>query len=163
MKTTASNLLFWERALMNPRNVWGMIIIILGVLSVLGAMNGFYELYVFEQDTVAMSKMVESSPFASPEIATAFGIDTDNVKKSFNQERIKCFAALLLGILLSVVGTLMLKKKVDEIPNQLDIDYESEDFTFDEAISETNEDDTRWMPPEMREGLRRTKNSSFKF
>jgi len=150
---------------MEPKKVWSVIIIVLGVSIVIGGFQGLYFAYFCEREIASYDNQAEyfDKTFhrnygeSSSTYLNLYKILTSDMDRSFSTEKIICFFSMLIGAVCSIVGTLLLKKKVK--PNNPDHNDKQFNFNIAEVKQDNSkkdkikDDDTRWMPPEMRKRL----------
>lgn len=150
---------------MNPKNVWGIILIILGILFIFSGLNEFRTISLVENEISLLNKTAIS--FLGKSYSNLFGMD--NSKELLRNEKIKCVLSVLLGIAGAFFGTLMLNRNAVPKANQLingnnhDDSWklsDNEKFKTESDEAKTKDDNTKWMHPDMREHHNK---SSFKF
>jgi drug/metabolite transporter (DMT)-like permease len=107
---------------MSPKKVWGVILIVLGVLAVLGGANNYHELEVAGDVLIATEQSLARNfgQFAS---GTLGGFDAHGL---IQREKMSSIAGMLVGILLSIIGTMMLRSTTPQIVYVYDREDERE-------------------------------------
>jgi hypothetical protein len=101
---------------MNPKSVWGIIFIVLGVVAVIGGIGSYY------QTTVAGNEILSVTE-TTFRIAARFGLgnlDTTDYRGLIVREQMFCIVSLVLGVLFCISGTLMIQ---DHPPQPLPVTY----------------------------------------
>jgi hypothetical protein len=96
---------------MSPKKVWGVILIVLGVLGVLGGTNNYHELEV-AGDVLVAAEQSFSGNFGQYVSGTFGGFDPHGL---IEREKWSSIVGVLVGILLSIIGTLMLRSTTPQI------------------------------------------------
>lgn len=139
---------------MNAKSVWGVVLILLGVFFVLSSLTTLGEIQFFEDEITpsinSLSKLFGNSAYQ-------FNRDINGyMNDELTKAKAGCFFRMILGILLSVIGTWMLKTNpLKKLNFDEEIDYSElteRKWRLDSNSEKENapDDDTRWMPPEMR-------------
>ena len=105
---------------MDPKKVWGLIIIILGVISILYGFNNYSDHNFLEKESIStdlmLSNMVGKS-FSKPMVF-------NGVSKTINSQTYRSIIFILIGIAASIVGALMISL-IKSKPSFIDyIDFE---------------------------------------
>ena len=109
---------------MNPKKVWSIILIVLGVLFILGGINGCYEASFYGNEIESSGKLIQK--YGGKLGSELF--DVEYYRGVILKEKIKCVLFLLLGVAGAIGGTLMLKKSDSYIPidENVEDDFETE-------------------------------------
>ena len=152
---------------MEPKKVWGVVLIVLGVFFVLGGIHRYSVANFYEKEISSLDKAMQSM---DKEYLKTFGNSNANLfsafydknenEKLFKNAKISCIFSVLLGIACSVFGTFLLKKTNTKIPIEPIVKKNFDELKLNLNVTEKNQtnsaedkkkdDDTRWMPPEMR-------------
>jgi hypothetical protein len=116
---------------MNPKMVWSIVLIVLGVLFILGGVNGCYETSIFGKEIESSGKLINKY---GGKIGREI-FDVEHYRGLILKEKIKYFLFLLLGVAGAVSGTLMLKKSDFRIPVNED---------FEDDFEKESSDDGKW-------------------
>jgi ABC-type phosphate/phosphonate transport system permease subunit len=92
---------------MTPKKVWGVILIVLGVLSIIGGFQNFYVADFAEKEIISINDQFSK---ISPKFSLKNFDNTDYARK-FKETRLNALFGILFGILLSIIGTCMLKER----------------------------------------------------
>ena len=91
---------------MTPKKVWSIILIVLGVLSVIGSAASYHEIEVAGSVVSALdastSKFIGHSSMKTSDIF--------DVQEIMKRKKILLLVGIYLGVLMSAIGTLMVKK-----------------------------------------------------
>ena len=90
---------------MNPKKVWSIILIVLGVLFILGGINGCYEASFYGNEIESSGKLIQK--YGGKLGSELF--DVEYYRGVILKEKIKCVLFLLLGVAGALSGTWMLK------------------------------------------------------
>ena len=90
---------------MNPKKVWSIILIVLGVLFILGGINNYHDASLFGKEIESMDKMVKKY---GGKVATEL-YNADQYRGLAQREKFKSVLLILLGIAGAISGTWMLK------------------------------------------------------
>ena len=96
---------------MSPKKVWGVILIVLGVLGVLGGANNYHELAVAGDVLIAAEQTVTRN-FGQYASGTLRGFDAHGI---IAREKWSSIAGVLVGIMLAIIGTMMLRRATPQI------------------------------------------------
>ena len=111
---------------MNPKKVWSIILIVLGVFAVIGGASSYQKLEVLGNSMVVF----DASVVKTPDQSTTGAFGSSQVQGSLYREKVLSIIGLLIGISLSAIGTLMIKenraKPVIEFENEFEIDADKE-------------------------------------
>ena len=116
------NILMIERFTMNPKKVWAIVLVVLGVLFILAGINGCYEASFYGNEVESSGKLINKY---GGKIGREF-FNVEYYRGVILKEKIKCIFILLLGVAGAIGGTLMLKKSDSYIP--IDENVEDDDF-----------------------------------
>jgi hypothetical protein len=107
---------------MSPKKVWGVILIVLGVLGVLGGANNYHELEVAGGLLIAADQTL-SRNFGQYASGTLGGFDAHGL---IAREKWSSIGGVVVGILLAIIGTMMLRRATPQIVYVYDRDDEEE-------------------------------------
>ena len=111
---------------MSPKKVWSIILIVLGVFAVIGGAGNYHKLQISGSSTLALD---ESLAITSGQYSTSISEGSDNQGFVY-REKVLSIIGLLIGISLSVIGTLTIKenraKPAMEFENEFEIDADQE-------------------------------------
>ena len=96
---------------MSPKKVWGVILIVLGVLGVLGGANNYHELEV-AGDVLIAAEQSFSRNFGQLASGSLGGFDAHGI---IAREKWSSIAGVLVGIMLAIIGTLMLRRATPQV------------------------------------------------
>lgn len=141
---------------MNAKKVWGIILIIVGVLFILGGASKYYDTLVIEKSLSTLDQM--TNQMIGKSNADLFGLNKyvaanqRMTSELFNDLKIRYVLFILLGIFCSINGTFLLNNASPLKTKHPTDDYsngytETTPSVFCED-TETNEpkDDSKWMP-----------------
>ncbi len=111
---------------MSPKKVWSIILIVLGAFAVIGGAGNYHKLELVGRSTLAGDASVAET---SGQFSTSAFEGSDNQGFVY-REKVLSIIGLLIGISLSVIGTLMIKETrtepVIEFENEFEIDADQE-------------------------------------
>jgi len=96
---------------MSPKKVWGVILIVLGLLSVIGGTNNYHELEVAGYVLIAAEQSF-ARDFGQHALGTVGGFDAHGL---IEREKWSSIAGVLVGVMLAIVGTMMLRRATPQI------------------------------------------------
>ncbi len=92
---------------MNPKRVWGIILIVVGVIAVIGGGGSYYQTTVFGNEILSMTE-------TTFRLAARFGLgnlDTTDYRGLIVREQVLSIVTAVMGILFCIAGTLMIQDK----------------------------------------------------
>ncbi len=115
-------------AAMNPKKVWGIVLILLGVLFVLDGISGYHDTSFYGNEIESMGRMIKKyGGKVGNELYNA-----DQYQDIIRKEKIKYIFILLLGVAGAIGGTLMLKDSY----TPKTIEYDEDQFETEPAENE---------------------------
>lgn len=91
---------------MNPKRVWGIVLIVLGVIAVLQGLNSYHGMKVADSGVRSMDAAISN-------FESTFGVkipDNTHYEALSRREKWLSLMTVLLGISLSIIGTYMIKE-----------------------------------------------------
>lgn len=154
---------------MNPKNVWGIILIVLGVLFILNGIIDFQEISVVENEISLLNKTYIR--FFGKSNLNLLEDGLNHSHALLQNAKVKCTLSILLGIAGAFFGTLMLKGRGSSRPSKIEQHVTSynndplqsminDKFSMQNQKDKSENDNLRWMHPDMRKDCNK---KSFKF
>ena len=108
---------------MSPKKVWSIILIVLGVLFILGGINGYHETSFYGDEIESMGRMIKKY---GGNVANKF-FNADQNHGIIRKEKFKNILILLLGVAGAIIGTSMLKNSnLSRIAENDEAEFETE-------------------------------------
>ena len=107
---------------MSPKKVCGVILIVLGVLSVINASGALFVVDFFGNEIHAMNATMEKYGYKD----TLNLLDTSNSEKIISKSKTITVMSLLAGVLMGFIGLLMLRNPMPRPTYDFDDDDEEE-------------------------------------
>jgi hypothetical protein len=111
---------------MGPKKVWGIILIVLGVLAVIGGAANYRDLDLLGYSIHAFDASMAKT-FGKYSTSALSGVDVHGI---IYREKVLSIIGLLIGISLSVIGTMMIKRTqpepVFDIEDEFEVDPDKE-------------------------------------
>ena len=109
--------------LMNPKNVWSIVLIVVGVGFVIGGVGGLFDATFYGNEIENMNHLIRK--YTNSTVINDL-INIEGSRNVIRNTKIYCIISMLIGIAGAVCGTLLLSDKPKTAEAEID-DIEMED------------------------------------